>query len=107
MRSRASEQIALRFIAALAPEQGELSVGLDALGEDRDVEALAERQHRADDRLGLRVGLDLVHEQAVELDLVEGERAQRIERGVAGAEIVERDGDAERLDLTQDMQRAR
>jgi hypothetical protein len=39
------------------------------------------------------------------LILSNGKRAQRIERRIAGAEIVDRDRHPQRLDLAQDMQR--
>ncbi len=38
---------------------------------------------------------ELARERAIDLDLVEREAAQIAERGIAGAEIVHRDADAE------------
>ena len=49
----------------------------------------------ADDGDRLRVDLDVVHETLVDLDLVERNNLEISERGVAGAEIVQRKGHAE------------
>ena len=69
-------------------------------------EAPPERQHRPDDRQRARVAAEPFDERAVELDLVEGKAPERVERRIAGAEIVQRHVDAERLDLLDDLQRA-
>ena len=106
MRDRVAHQEALHLVALFVAQEIEMRLRLDAFGQNRDMQVLAEAQDRAHDRRRLMVGAHLVHEGAVELDLVERECVQGRERGIAGAEIVHRDGDAERLDLTQEVQRA-
>src|SRR5579862_230284 len=105
-RGRSAQQIALDLVAAFFLEEAQLLVGLDAFGDHRQAEALAEAEHGAHDRGRLLVRMDLLDERAVDLDPVERKGAQVRKRRVAGAEIVHRDLDAERLDLTQRRQRA-
>src|SRR5271163_1526801 len=105
-RGGAAEQVALRLVAAFAIENGKLALGLDAFGQNGDAEALAQRHHRPDDRLGRRTRLDLAHEGSIELDLVERKSPKRFERGVARSKIIERNRHPERPDLTQSVQRA-
>src|SRR5271168_2723013 len=100
------EEVSLRFVAAFPIENGKLALGLDAFGQNGDIEALAQRHHRADDRLGRRTRLYLAHEGTIELDLVERKSPKRFEGGVAGSKIIERNRHAERPDLTQGVQRA-
>lgn len=100
-RLRAPEQIALSFAALVAAQDGQLILVLDAFGEHRDGQAAAEGDDGAHDRFRLGASHELVDEEPVELDLVERERAQRLERRISGAEIVEGDGNAERLYLSQ------
>ncbi|MHC2438586.1 hypothetical protein ACVMB0_005961 [Bradyrhizobium sp. USDA 4451] len=64
-----------------------------------------DRDHRADNRGRARVAGDFLDEAAVDLDLVEREPLQILQRRVAGAEIVERDVDAERTELAERDQR--
>ena len=67
---------------------------LDPLGERLDRERLAELDERADERLAL-LGLgEPRDERAVDLQRVDGELLQVGERGVAGAEVVDRDAHA-------------
>ena len=56
-----------------------------------------------DDRGGTRVVGHRLHERAVELQLVDRQLAQVGQRGVAGAEVVDRDADAERAQLAEDL----
>jgi len=46
--------------------------------------------------------VDTRDERPIDLDLVEGERLQRRQRRVAGAEIIHGDPDAEQLQAPQD-----
>ena len=75
-------------------------MGLGALGGRVHAEALGERDDGADDRgvAAARHG-GAAHEALVDLDLVERRLLQIAERRIAGAEIVEREADAERLQL--------
>src|SRR4029450_6693147 len=68
-----ADQIALNLVAALGAQGFELLGGLDPFRHHRHAEAVAESDHRADDRLRLRIADHVVDEAAVDLDLVEGE----------------------------------
>ena len=69
-RMRSSDQIALNRVARFGGEEGELFLGLGALGEHGKFEAAGESQHRAHDRGRMRVARDVADEIAVDLDLV-------------------------------------
>src|SRR4051812_8842287 len=75
-RLRPAEEIALHRVAALVREEAELLLGLDALGNDRHFETVAEIDDGAHDRRRLRVAPEIHHKGAVDLDLVERERLQ-------------------------------
>ena len=68
--------------------------GLDALRRDLDADGAGEVDHRLDDRVGGDVGVEVLHERAVDLDLVDRIFVQVAQRRIAGAEIVERDAHA-------------
>src|SRR5688572_10388414 len=76
------------------PEQRQLLLGLDALGDDCEVHRVAQRDQRLDERIGGRVQADLADIRPVDLQLVERELAEVADRGEAGAEIVERQAEA-------------
>src|SRR6185312_8727514 len=57
----------------------------------RDRERLAELDERAQQRLAFGVLSELGEERAVDLQRVDGEALQVRERGVAGAEVIDRD----------------
>ena len=99
------EEESLRGIAAGRLEVAELVGGLDALGGDRQLERVAELDHRVDDRHVLLVVGQAAYERPVNLDAVDGEPAQVLERRVAGAEVVDRDLDPELLDLGEHADR--
>ena len=98
---RTCEQEALAAVAVLVPQQRELLLLLDALGEGLDRERLAELHEGVDQRLALLVALSTRDERAVDLQRVDREALQVGERGVAGAEVVDRDAHAELLDRGQ------
>ena len=97
---RPAENIALDVRAAELADQGQLVMGLGALGGGVHAEALGEGDDGADDRgvAAARLG-GAADEALVDLDLVERRLLQIAERGIAGAEIVEREADADRLQL--------
>ena len=101
---RRAEVVALRQATAFGVEHRELLGALDALGDRVEAEAAAEAEERAQDRLRARIVLQRADEGAVELDLVEREAAQIAERGMADAEIVERDPHAQPLELAQRLE---
>src|SRR4051812_8060217 len=105
-RVRAGEMEALRVVAAQLGEPRELPGGLDPL---RD-HAHAERAGHADDRLHDRVVAatvlaEVVHERAVDLELVERVATQVAERRVPGPEVVEQQPHAEPLERLQGLGR--
>ncbi len=106
-RTGAAEQVALRLLARLFPQEGELAGRLDALGQDRQAEAAAEAEHRAHDRRRLLARVDGAGEGGIDLDLVERKGAQVRQGRVAGAEIVHGDPHPHRLDPPQGRERPR
>src|SRR6267154_1557020 len=101
-----ADEITLHRVAALLGEEAELLLGLDALGDDRHFQAVAEVDDGANDRRRLRAAAEVHDEGAVDLDLVERERLQIAQRGIAAAEIVHRDAHAERLQPPQQRKAA-
>ena len=75
---------------------------LDALGDRRQAEALRQIDDRVHDLGAFDVGLHRQHERPVDLDLVEAKLAQMVQAGVARAEIVERNLDADVLERDED-----
>jgi hypothetical protein len=79
-------------LAEVGPEAGQdlgLRRRLDALGDDGGPEAVRHLDHGPHDRHRRRFGEGL-HERHVDLHHVGLERRQQVERGVAGAHVVER-----------------
>ena len=91
-------QVALHFVTAALFKQRKLLGRFHALGKDRHVEAMPKVDYRAHDRLGVPIGRQVADKSAVDLDLVERERVQIGQRRIAGAEIIERDANAEGLE---------
>ena len=102
---RPAEQIALDGVAAEVAHPLEILGGLDAFGGDVHPEALGELDDRLDDRDVLRPRAGFADEAAVDLQLVEDRLVQIADRRIAGAEIVERDADAERAEALQHVER--
>ena len=102
---RLAEQIALDGVAAEVAHALEILGGLDALGGDDHAEALGELDDRLDDRDILRPRAGFADEAAVDLQFVEHRLVQIADRRIAGAEIVERDADAERAQALQHVER--
>src|SRR3954453_10925566 len=89
-RHRLREEIALPYIATDGLQLVTLVPGLDAFGDGFQSDALAQ----FDDGLA-QAGIQLVaiavhHIAAVDLQLAEGKLAQTRQRGIAGAEIIQR-----------------
>src|SRR5450756_1444449 len=103
---RPAEQITLAFVATLRRHQLHLLFRFDAFGDHDFVEASAEAGDGADDGAGIALVAEIADERLVDLDLIERELAQVVERGVAGAEVVERQADAEILHLLHRLQGA-
>src|SRR5215470_2440058 len=64
----AAEQKALAFVTAFGAQAAQFGSGLDAFGGDDDAKALAEADDGTDDRLRVAVGIDFLHEGAINLD---------------------------------------
>ena len=74
---------------------------LDALGDDVVAEGRGHGDDTLNDRCVARVGAEAGDERAVDLDRIDRKLAQERERRVAGAEVVEREVDAERSDALE------
>ena len=82
-------------MVATEPAQAvELGAGLDALDDAGDLHVVAETGERLDDLVADRIVVDVGHEAAVDLELVERQAMDVAQRGIAGAEIVQRDAAA-------------
>src|SRR6476619_3503623 len=88
-----AEAIALALAAARQPKHVRLLLGLDALGDQAERQAVAHADDCTDDRHGLHIERQAADEGLVDLDLVDWEAADIAERGIARTEIVERDLD--------------
>ena len=91
---RSGEQVALAEVASELAQLRELPVGLDALGDGDEAERVGEAHEVGGDGRVLRVVLDALDEGQVDLDDVDREAAEVLERREPGAEVVERDADA-------------
>ena len=80
---------------------GGLLGSFDAFGHGAEAEGAGEIDDELADRELRRVDGDVVDEGLVDLQDVERQAAEVVERGVAGAEVVDRESDAEVLELTQ------
>ena len=101
---RRAEQKTLHLVAAFGAQPVELVHGLHAFGRRGDVEAAAEAGDRAHDRHAVGALRQILDERAVDLDLVERKAAEIAQAGIAGAEIVHRNADAELAQLMQDRE---
>src|SRR6187549_1182351 len=90
-RAWLGEQESLRQAATHVAKDLELLTGLDALGDDRDVEAARHGNDGADDGVVGRIGGDVAHETPVDLQRVDAPALQVRQARVASTEIV--DGD--------------
>ena len=79
-RHRAAQQVALHFVAAMLAQEFQLRVGFDALGNHRQVEAVGHGDDCPGDLRVLFAGRQAVDEGAVDLENVDGELLEVIER---------------------------
>ena len=91
--------------AALLSNEGILIVCLDPFGGHLHVQAGTQLRDRSHDRRTSRIGRQLVHEAAVDLDPVDREAVKITQRRVAGPEIVERDTHPQVADTRERAQR--
>ena len=100
--NRVADQKALHVIAAMFGDEGQLLCGFDPLSGDLHVQAFAQLRDGAHDRHAAGIVGQLPHEGPVDLDPADRKAVEVAERGIARAEIVERDADAK---LAQPVQR--
>jgi hypothetical protein len=67
-----AEEIPLEEVAAVAPEEGQLMVGLDALRGDLETELVSEGDHSRDQRGVPPLVRDVAEEGAIDLEAVDG-----------------------------------
>ena len=103
-RHRPGVEVALTQVAAEAAQQLSLAGRLYSFGDDPLVESVGHGDDPADQGKVLRVGFHALNEGTGDLEVSHGEAAQMGQRGVSGAEVVERDPDPE---LPQPSQLAR
>ena len=95
----AVEPVALEQVGAGVDGDPSVVVGLDALGDHGHLEVVGEPGHGLeDDPVGV-AGECVGDEQAIELELVDRQTAEMGEGGLALAEVVERESDAQAGDL--------
>src|SRR5829696_8148046 len=104
-RHRSRQQETLRAVATEPTQAVELLLRLNAFRGDRDVECVRHVHHGACDGGALAVRGEVGDERAVELDLVDREAVQVRQRRVARAEVVDRELDAELLQVVEHLAR--
>src|SRR5436190_1283464 len=102
-RQRAGEEVALPEIAALIPELAALNVLLDPLGHGLELERSTELEQATDDGRNLVSVDDRADERPIDLQDVDRELPQVAERRVPGAEVVDRQPDAQATQLVQPL----
>ena len=106
-RHRPPEQEPLAEAGALVDEVVELVLALDALRQVVDAQAAGEMDDRRRHRRRRLVARHLGDERAVDLQQVHGHPPQARERGVAGAEVVDRHPEAVLVERLEHGLRAR
>src|SRR6266849_997740 len=99
---RFAEHVALRVFAAELVELDRIGIGFGALGDHIHAQIVGERDDRAQDHRPLALAGG-AHEGLIDLERVEREALQVGERGMSGAEIVERQAGAELADAGQHL----
>jgi hypothetical protein len=95
----------LDLVAAEVAQAAQLPLRLDALGDDPQRQAVAEVDDRLHDDLVVRAVLEVLHERLVDLQPLDRQALDVGERGVAGAEVVDREGHAELVQVAQALRR--
>src|SRR5680860_124641 len=100
-----AEQVALRPLAASLRQKYLLRAGFHAFGDYFQTQALGQRDGRASN--GHVVGLvrNAIHKRAVDLKTSKRKALQITERRVAGAEVIDTEPDAHRLEFEQQLAR--
>ena len=100
-RQRLREQIALHLIATVAAQQLELTARLDPFGDHLESQAFRQRDDCLRDRSVVRIGGDVLNEGLVDLERLDREALEVKQRRIAGAEVVDRQTDAEAIQRLQ------
>ncbi|MCY1276714.1 hypothetical protein D9M70_253820 [compost metagenome] len=104
-RHRPAEEEALHLVARVFAEEVQLFLALHALGDHHQVQAVGHGDDGAGDlRVLFAVG-QAVDEAAVDLQHVDGELLEVVERGIAGAEVIHRHRQAEALQPGEGLHR--
>ena len=104
-RQGTRQQEALELIAVVIAQESELLLGLDALGDDDELQAPSHRDDGHRDGGVVLVGGEVAHEGLVQLDPVDREALEVVERRIAGAEVVHRDPNALLLEAPERVDR--
>src|SRR5687768_3425976 len=100
-----AEEIPLHAVAQPGLEKLQLPIRLYPLGHDFEAQAVGHGDHRGGDRAVTRLCRDSLHEGLIELQRIDWKSLEIVQRGVARAEIVHGDPDAEPLELQQRVNR--
>ena len=95
------EPVALHLVAVLLAQVLDLLGALDAFRHHVEAERMRHGDDGGGDRLVVRVGGDVADELLVDLEGVDRQALEVGKRGIAGAEVVDREGDADRLQAPQ------
>jgi hypothetical protein len=82
------------MVAAQLTQTPRLAVSFHAFCRHLELKASAKADNSGDDRLIVGILLQIPHEAAVDLDVIDRKLFQMGQRGITGAEIVESDLDA-------------
>ena len=102
-RDRAGVVVALDHVAAERAQKVDLLARLYALRHGGDAEPFRHADDRGDDRADLAAALEALKKFHVDLELVDVDVLEHVERGEAAAEIVDRDGEAVRVETLDDV----
>jgi len=92
-----AQQVPLNFIDGVVTEQLELVVILNTLSDDPYTHRMRHVDQGLHDLLVVVVAADILDEPAIDLEAIDRQGFQVVQRRVTGAEIVDRDGDAARV----------
>src|SRR5437588_7965099 len=88
---RPANMIALGIVTTHAREEVERAVILHTFRHDFQSKAVPQICDRADDEDVALIHVHVLHKRPIDLDLIDREPLEMGERGVAGAEVVDRD----------------
>ena len=104
---RPSQQVALPLVASVSPGSVKLLLGLNALDDRGDPQALRKPDHSAHDGLAILPQQHVLNEAPVDLDLVEREVPQVSQGRIARTKVIQRYSNADGAQLLKDCQNIR